>query len=256
VSYNDESGRTHDYFEGYLGAYMDGELDLVRGLEIEEHLKECAQCSRDLRNQQALRKAMRTDPPYFAAPSNLRSNVLSSIRKADPVKAKPAKQSWQWLGLAASFAVLAVVAFLVVPLIRHSPEDEQLTRDVIAEHVRSLMRQDTIIQVESSNQHVVKPWFNGKIDFSPPVKDLQEKDFPLIGGRLDFMDNQRVAVLVYKRQQHIITVFIWPSNHNGQSVTSQNGYNVVHWSKDGMTFWAVSDLNSAELQQFSQLFQQ
>jgi len=199
---------------------------------------------------------VKANAEYFRSSPKLRSDVLASIRKTSKADSKPQKQSWQWLGLAASFAVLAVVAFAVTLLMRQPLEPTQLVHEIVSEHIRSLMRPSEIVQVKSTNIHEVKPWFNDKVNFSPPVKNLDGQGFPMEGGRLDYIDNRTVAVLVYRRQLHYINLFIWPSADTKESVTSQNGFNIVRWSKDGMTFWAVSDLNSAELQQFAQLFKQ
>jgi anti-sigma factor RsiW len=138
-----------------------------------------------------------------------------------------------------------------------SSPNNRIAQEVLASHVRSLMA-NHLVDVPSSDQHTVKPWFNGKLDFSPPVVDLTAQGFPLIGGRMDYLDNQPVAAVVYKHRQHIINLFIWPSTQNrgGETDTiTPQGYHLIHWTKSGMTFWAVSDLNLNELQQFVQLMQ-
>ena len=142
-----------------------------------------------------------------------------------------------------------------VSLLRQIPAvDELLGREAVSNHVRSLMA-DHIADVPTSDQHTVKPWFNGKLDFSPPVIDLDEQGFSLVGGRLDYLDSRVVAALVYKRRQHVINLFVWPTDESdraGQTATYQ-GYNVVHWRQDNMSYWAVSDLNANELREFAQL---
>jgi anti-sigma factor RsiW len=114
-----------------------------------------------------------------------------------------------------------------------------------------------LVDVPSSNKHTVKPWFDGKLDFSPPVVNLTSQGFPLVGGRLDYLDNKEVAAIVYKRREHVINLFVWPTTQNagGETVTMLQGYHVIHWTKAGMTYWAVSDLDEDELQTFVRLVQ-
>jgi anti-sigma factor RsiW len=159
--------------------------------------------------------------------------------------------------MAAPLAAAALVLFTLVPFLRGPSTEEILTREVVSGHVRSLMA-NHLADVPSSDQHTVKPWFNGKLDFSPPVEDLAKQGFPLIGGRLDYLDNRPVAALIYQRQKHFINLFIWPSGSDSDvetKTTSHQGYNLFHWTKSGMTYWAASDLNNAELQEFVQLVQ-
>lgn len=151
----------------------------------------------------------------------------------------------------------ATVILIAVPLLRGPSNDEILRREIVSGHVRSLMA-GHLADVASSDEHTVKPWFAGKLNFSPMVVDLKNQGFPLIGGRLDYIDNRPVAALVYQRQKHYINLFVWPSHSDSDADTKmilRQGYNLLHWSKAGMTYWAISDLNQAELQEFARHIQ-
>jgi len=158
--------------------------------------------------------------------------------------------------MAAPLAAAALVLFTLVPFLRGPSTEEILTREVVSGHVRSLMA-NHLADVPSSDQHTVKPWFNGKLDFSPPVQDLATQGFPLVGGRLDYLDNRPVAALIYQRAKHLINVFIWPSSESSDSgikSETRQGYHVFHWTRSGMTYWAVSDLEESQLQEFVHRF--
>ena len=155
--------------------------------------------------------------------------------------------------LAAVIIIWSIASFASRP-----SQEDVLAQEVVASHVRSLMA-NHLTDVPSSDQHTVKPWFDGKLDYSPAVKDLSPQGFSLHGGRLDYIGNRPVAALVYQRRQHSINLFVWPATQapapNGKA-SERQGYNVIRWSNAGMTYWAVSDLNLAELQQFVQLLQE
>jgi len=239
-----------------IHAYLDGELDLMRSLEIERHLPACQACALIFQNHQALRSAITTGSLYHQAPDDLRRRVQSAVRQADQAKSKSWLRSWRWLSVGASLAAVAVLILALIPTGTSPPADDLMTKEVISAHVRSLMA-DHIYDVESSDRHTVKPWFNGRLDFSPPVTDLTEQGFPLKGGRLDYLDNRPVAALVYQRQQHIINLFIWPSAQAPQKAAlkpvTQQGFHLIRWESAGMTFFAVSDLNERELEEFVRL---
>ena len=244
----------------FAGGYLDDELDMARTLEFQRHLRECPECLAQHQRQEALRNALRTSDLSFKAPAGLEKRIRSAVRKADDGQAsfidRVRPRSAVWLALAAS----VLIAALLVWRFGASPmRNTDLTAEVVlTDHVRSLML-DHLTDVPSTDNHTVKPWFNGKLDFSPPVRDTASEGFPLVGGRLDYV-NRPVAALVYRRRQHIINVFVWPSSNNARGLSEQSstrqGYNLVHWSRAGMEYWAASDLNLAELKQFVQLLQQ
>jgi anti-sigma factor RsiW len=164
---------------------------------------------------------------------------------------------WRWLSIPVSLAFVAIMIWAFEPVLTGPFRNDFLTQEIISSHVRSLMA-DHLTDVASSDQHTVKPWFNGKVDFSPPVKDLADHGFPLVGGRLDYIANKPVAALIYHHRKHFINLFIWPSKEGlnlGEKTVTHQGYNLIHWNKSGMTYWAVSDLNDSELQEFVQLIQ-
>jgi anti-sigma factor RsiW len=152
----------------------------------------------------------------------------------------------------ATIVALGVTAALIMTLLKRPSGSQLLAEEAVASHIRSLMA-DHLTDVASSDQHTVKPWFNGKLDFAPVVKDLTTQGFPLTGGRLDYLNNRRVAALLYKRGEHTINLFEWPSAEPDSNVTTLGlkGYNVLHWTQAGISYWAVSDLNAAELADFA-----
>jgi anti-sigma factor RsiW len=240
-----------------IAGYLDRELDPVQTVETEDHLHACAVCSQSYKDHQVLNEGLRTGSVYFKAPAGLQKRIQRAVRQAAKAESVPRWLSWSWVRMAAPLAAAALVLFTLVPFLRGPSTEEILTREVVSGHVRSLMA-NHLADVPSSDQHTVKPWFNGKLDFSPPVQDLATQGFPLVGGRLDYLDNRPVAALIYQRQKHLINLFIWPSGSDSDVETktvSRQGYNLFHWTRSGMTYWAASDLNNAELQEFVQLVQ-
>lgn len=232
-------------------AYVDGELDLVRSLDLERHLKDCDACSLSEARIRALRVAIRG--AYQPLPAGLERRIAQDVRKATKGETR-IRLSWRLVGIAATAALVLVVGSNLIRLATRSLPDDAVARDVVSSHVRSLMA-DHLADVASSDQHTVKPWFNGKLDYSPPVIDLANRGFALIGGRLDYIDNQSVVALVYQRRQHIINLFVWrmQDSSNSSRTSTINGYNVVNWTQSGMAFWFVSDLNKDELGEFANL---
>jgi anti-sigma factor RsiW len=234
-----------------MHAYIDAELDLVRSLELELHLRECPACSSAHESLKVLRKGIGV--LYHQPPSHLQKRITSAIRNEARAERKTGMWSWRLIAVTASVVLIAFLSWSAFRLFS-GRQDELLAREVVASHVRSLMA-NHLADVASSDRHTVKPWFNGKIDFSPPVDDLADEGFPLVGGRLDYLDGRSVAALVYQRRQHYINVFVWPSSGGGDAVreSSAQGYYIFRWNRAGMTWWIVSDVNKGELQSFSDL---
>jgi len=242
-----------DHSEELLHAYLDGETDLTLGAGIERSLRECPQCSRSFLNHQKLRSAMRSGSLAFSAPKALRARVRRALRDERREHLPRWSISRLWIAIAVPAAAVFVVALLLLrPAAGPGPADDLLVQELVADHIRSQMA-DHLTDVASTNQHTVKPWFDGRLDFSPEVRDLAEQGYPLVGGRLDYAGNRALAALVYRRRQHVINLFVWPAADGGATAVleaSRRGYNVIRWSRSGFVLTAVSDLNTAELRAF------
>lgn len=262
-----------------MDAYLDGELDPVISQKVEQHLRECGQCEQAYEVETAMAHAISQTAPYYKAPSELRERIQFSLRQAigatsdrgaaeaDPLSVRrPAaaqggasfEMPWNWLALAAAVVLAAIIGSTLLPRLRQPGSDQFLATQLIASHVRSLMA-NHLTDVPSSDQHTVKPWLDTKLDFAAPVVDLSGDGFPLIGGRLDYLDNHSAAALVYQRRKHFINLFIWPttpSDSKAQPIVARQGYHLLHWSDSDFTYWAVSDVNISDLENFKQLFQQ
>ncbi len=248
----------------FVPGYLDGELDLSRTIEIEAHLQTCADCAREIEQQQALRSALQRGSLAYAAPAALREKIQASLRSAAPsAETREASSAWRplailrWAGAFAVLALCTITAWQFVPGLHGPANNQQITAEILDSHVRSL-EANHLMDVVSTDQHTVKPWFDGKLDFSPPVEDLASDDFPLVGGRLDYLEGRQVAALVYQRRKHFINVFVWPEA-SGSNVTpaseARQGYNIMRWSSGGFQFWAVSDVSATDLAEFVRLLQ-
>ncbi|MBV8866277.1 MAG: anti-sigma factor [Acidobacteriaceae bacterium] len=242
---------------GFIDAYVDGELDVVTALQFDRHLTECVGC-RALREQyRELHDAVQAHIPYFKASAELENKIRAGLRPAKRDQPRTVQRGWfpGWRGWAIAASLLLLLAFgaVLFQMLRRPSASEMLAEQVVSNHIRSLMA-NHLSDVVSSDQHTVKPWFSGKLDFAPTVKDLATQGFPLAGGRLDYLSNRSVAALVYKRRQHTINLFVWPSPDpdSGPKASTIKGYNLVHWTQSHMAYWAISDLNAAELNQFVQ----
>jgi anti-sigma factor RsiW len=248
---------THPAFETELDAYLDGELTAADARDLEAHLARCAECARFRDERLALRAAITSRIPSVAAPDALRDRVRAALAAEARPEAPPRRRVssyWRAVAIAASLVIVAVGSWNLA--LRKASAD-RVTEAVLASHVRSLMP-GHLTDVPSSDQHTVKPWFNGKLDFSPPVHDLAAQGYPLLGGRLDYVDGRSVAVLVYRRRQHLINVFVWPATRGPSGApraSDRQGYHLLHWATPDYTFLVVSDLGLAELDDFARLLQ-
>jgi anti-sigma factor RsiW len=234
--------------------YSDGELDATGILELEKHIHDCPACALAWRNVQTLKKSLKQEALFFTAPTELRRAIEAELRSQVETKPRWSFWNWNWLTTATTSVATACLALLLTVTLTRPSAEQRLAQEIVSSNIRSLMA-DHMLDVVSTDQHTVKPWFNGKLDFSPPVKDLAAQEFPLIGGRLDYIGGRSVAALVFHRNKHVINLFIWPANEKDSPASvsaSFQGYHVIHWTKARMTFWAVSDLNETDLMEFVQ----
>jgi len=247
-----------------LHAYIDGELDPVKSLELEAHLAENPSVRAACERLREMSAAIRDKADYHAAPAWLEARVRAAIPAGpDNASARPTRWRWlklagsfaaaDWLRPAASFATVALVTWVVALGTMRPSEDERITQEVLASHVRATLA-SRFYDVASSDQHTVKPWLSARLAFSPPVADLSASGFELVGGRLDYIGAQPVAVLVYKRRAHLIDVFVWPVEaQKSEQTLAHDGFNIERFARNGMSFWLVSDLNRDELDDFARL---
>ncbi len=261
-----------------MDAYLDGELDPITSQKVEQHLRDCPKCEQTYEAQAALGHAINRSAPYYKASTELRQQIRSSLRDAIGARAthgtaqenqvpitRPRSERrpslptipWNWLGLAAAIILAAIIGSNLLPRLRQPSSDQFLATQLIASHVRSLMA-NHLTDVASSDQHTVKPWLDAKLDFAAPAVDLSAEGFPLIGGRLDYLDNHPVAALVYERRKHFINLFIWPTAPGAgkvQNTITRQGYHLLHWADTDFNYWAVSDVSDNDLQTFKQQFE-
>lgn len=263
-----------------IDASIDGELDLTTQMALDAHLAGCAACRAAHAGRASLVRRLRAGAERHDMPDALRSRLLSALpgtAAAPDATASPWRRPWRWpwsgaadadrgprrtswpawtlggLSLASAAVATALTLFVVSP-----DRGNRLAEELVAAHVRSLMAEH-LTDIPSSDRHTVKPWFNGRVDVSPPVPDLGEQGFPLAGGRLDYVGGRAVAALVYRRNRHVINLFAWsePAATPGAvRLTERHGYTLLHWGQPGLAVWAVSDLNRSELEDFQRLWAQ
>jgi|SRR5882724_11471774 len=237
-----------------LPGYFDSELDLVHTLEVEDHLRTCAACTNALEADRALRSTISRSNLRYSAPSAVVRNVRATVADVFPRETSARRWTWEWSFAAATLVLFALVTWKLLP-VNNAPTSVTLADEAIADHIRALMP-GHLSDVESTDQHTVKPWFDGKLDFAPPVENFAEQGFPLISGRLDYLGNHPAAALVYQRRKHFISVFLVPATgepDRAESRETQRGYNAISWTHGGMNYWAVSDVNPGDLEELAKL---
>jgi mycothiol system anti-sigma-R factor len=243
-----------------LDSYLDRELDGESVIAVGRHLDGCGECKRMFDLHSSMASAIRERATYHPAPASLANRIRAQIAQEAPRprNSRPRRVRWplsnRWLQLSSAVAAAVLITSIATTQLATRSGDQMIAEQVINGHSRAVLTSHQI-DVASSDQHTVKPWLSSKLDFSPAVTDLTTAGFPLRGARLDYVDNRPVAVLVYGHRQHVIDLFIWPDDgapdRSRTRSFSKRGLNVLHWSAAGMTHWAVSDLNSADLEAFA-----
>jgi len=240
-----------DGVQAALSAYVDKELFSVQAQKIEEHLRSCADCSNSYRELSQLGNSIKSSNIRYAAPTHLRQCMLGGLRENT-------NKSYHWFrflsALAYTFPALLVglaIGWATTSHLNTQQIQGDQVRSLLSAHIRSLMV-DHLTDIASSDSHTVKPWFHGRLDFSPPAHDLTQHGYPLIGGRLEYVAERSAAALVYRHRQHTINLFVWPKSLPVVSTKSAryNGYNIIHWDDGHLSYWAISDLNIADLEHF------
>lgn len=245
--------------QNQLHAYFDGELDALAAVTFEKHLESCPDCKRQLDAEQSLRRALQQTDLYDRAPRSLRENHLVSAANPRPVPLRAPLRpiSWSWLAVAATLLLALIVGWRQFGRVPGASATQLVASTLVDAHLRSL-QPGHLTDVESTDQHTVKPWFDGRLDFAPPVHDFAADGFPLLGGRLDVVQGHTVAALVYGRRKHIINIFVEKSQPdaiwNGSGTTQ--GYQWTAWQSNGFSFFAVSDVSAADLEQLRLLISQ
>ena len=234
-----------------LGGLLDNELDAANVAIVEAHVARCEGCREELVRMQALRVLLRSDGVRHTAPDALSKRIGALPELAEP-RAANDNRILRWLGPG---AVGALAASLAIVTLLPPGADSVVDQEIVSSHVRSL-QPGHLTDVQTTNQHIVKPWLNGKIDFSPPVPELADVGFPLAGGRLDSIDGKTVAAIVYHRRLHTVNLYVWPAKDAAERSFVKDGFAVKEWSRNGLRYAAISDIPAAEVQEFHKLFEQ
>ena len=231
-----------------LGGLVDGELDAANIAMVEAHVLRCEGCREELERLHAVRSLLGAEGVRRGAPQSLRSRV-SAMPELHP-KAANQNRVAGWL---APGLVGAIAASLAMVAVLPGGSQAVIDQELVSSHVRSL-QPGHLTDVQTTNQHIVKPWFNGRIDFAPPVPELASQGFPLAGGRLDSIDGKTVAAIVYHRRLHVVNLYVWAGGEGGSRSFEKDGFAIEEWSRNGLRFAAVSDIPDAELRQFQREF--
>jgi anti-sigma factor RsiW len=236
-----------------LHALLDNELDAGNAREVEAHVENCSRCAPQLREFRELRQAMPIGQLRFTAPASLRQRIEKAFPAA-PQLASSRRSVLKGFVMGTALST-AMAASLVVAVVR-TDQDQRVLGDIVSAHVRSLQA-DHLTDVRTSDQHTVKPWFNGKVDIAPPVVDLTAKGFLLLGGRLDYIGGQTVPSIVYRRRTHVINLFVAQGASETRQVRleTMHGFNIQRWAAGGLEFFAISDINAEELREFVEKFE-
>ncbi len=248
-----------DFTRTVLHGSLDGELDATRAAEFEHHLEGCRECTAALGAEESLRSSLRRSGLYENAPVALRKKIRAGLDAATASSGGIRIPAWRWLAVAATILIVASVSWFAWPRVQNSAASSPFTAaEILDAHVRSL-QPGHLTDVASTDQHTVKPWFDGKLAFVPPVKDFADEGFPLVGGRLDVLGGQNVAALVYSRRKHIINVFVVPTKEPDTPIHPpglRQGYQWRHWRRQGMEYCAISDVSDSDLYELAQLLYQ
>jgi anti-sigma factor RsiW len=239
----------HQELRLLVQADCDGELAPRDAAVVAAHLEDCADCRALHRNLLVTKESVHANVTYHEAPDHFRRQMETMLAANAPKQPRRRRQWGGWIG---SFGVGAALAAILVLLVAAPRNDNGTEQMVLDGHLRAL-QSGHLYEVASSDQHTVKPWFDGRLDFAPPVKDLAARGFPLKGGRLDIVDGRAVAALVYNRAKHVIDLYIVHGQNTGEASpreATRNGYNIISWSDGEIVYWAVSDLNLRELGEF------
>jgi anti-sigma factor RsiW len=234
--------------EGFLDAYLDGELESSQRLELDQHLSECSECRAALEERRQFRSFFAANAPRYQAPSELREKISTITRQR---KSSWWRQSWIYA------AALLVVGLVVAWTVFYPNREKRLAAQAASDYLRALLV-DHLCDIVSPDPQVVKPWLSGKLNFSPPVVDLPGSGYQMRGGRIDVIQNRRVAALVYRRGKEVVTLFIWPETRHRFNGTSQvsNGVSICTWNDSNLNFIAVSTLDETQLDDFVNRFRE